>query len=248
MDHWLQARQALPVVEVFDDLAHFVEVAAQEGQLGPVGFDPRRRQAQHAGAAVGRLGLLVAAHLVQRDGPFRHTYVASGWAEPLPPEVSTLHHEMASYLGGSTLAVAVPMHRDGELIGSIGRGYMVLMGVSDTDTEEITDKMVDKMCKLRIFEDENGKTNCSLADVDGEILLISQFTLYADCSHGNRPGFTGAGNPELANHLYEHALARCAGQVRKVEHGIFGADMKVELLNDGPFTILLDSDTIVKKK
>ena len=126
---------------------------------------------------------------------------------------------------------------DGELIGSIGRGYMVLMGVSDTDTEEITDKMVDKMCKLRIFEDENGKTNCSLADVDGEILLISQFTLYADCSHGNRPGFTGAGNPELANH-----------QVRKVEHGIFGADMKVELLNDGPFTILLDSDTIVKKK
>ena len=126
---------------------------------------------------------------------------------------------------------------DGELIGSIGRGYMVLMGV-----------MVDKMCKLRIFEDENGKTNCSLADVDGEILLISQFTLYADCSHGNRPGFTGAGNPELANHLYEHALARCAGQVRKVEHGIFGADMKVELLNDGPFTILLDSDTIVKKK
>ena len=127
---------------------------------------------------------------------------------------------------------------DGELIGSIGRGYMVLMGVSDTDTEEITDKMVDKMCKLRIFEDENGKTNCSLADVDGEILL----------SHGNRPGFTGAGNPELANHLYEHALARCAGQVRKVEHGIFGADMKVELLNDGPFTILLDSDTIVKKK
>ena len=121
---------------------------------------------------------------------------------------------------------------DGELIGSIGRGYMVLMGVSDTDTEEITDKMVDKMCKLRIFEDENGKTNCSLADVDGEILLISQFTLY----------------PELANHLYEHALARCAGQVRKVEHGIFGADMKVELLNDGPFTILLDSDTIVKKK
>ena len=110
---------------------------------------------------------------------------------------------------------------DGELIGSIGRGYMVLMGVSDTDTEEITDKMVDKMCKLRIFEDENGKTNCSLADVDGEILLISQFTLYADCSHG---------------------------KVRKVEHGIFGADMKVELLNDGPFTILLDSDTIVKKK
>ena len=137
---------------------------------------------------------------------------------------------------------------DGQVIGKIGNGFMVLIGVADTDTREIADKMVKKLLGLRIFEDENGKTNCSLADVDGEILLISQFTLYADCSHGNRPGFTGAGNPELANHLYEHALARCAGQVRKVEHGIFGADMKVELLNDGPFTILLDSDTIVKKK
>ena len=137
---------------------------------------------------------------------------------------------------------------DSQMIGKIGNGFMVLIGVADTDTREIADKMVKKLLGLRIFEDENGKTNCSLADVDGEILLISQFTLYADCSHGNRPGFTGAGNPELANHLYEHALARCAGQVRKVEHGIFGADMKVELLNDGPFTILLDSDTIVKKK
>lgn len=136
---------------------------------------------------------------------------------------------------------------DGELIGSIGRGYMVLMGVSDTDTEEITDKMVDKMCKLRIFEDENGKTNCSLADVDGEILLISQFTLYADCSHGNRPGFTGAGTRTGEPSLRTRAGA-LRRQVRKVEHGIFGADMKVELLNDGPFTILLDSDTIVKKK
>ena len=137
---------------------------------------------------------------------------------------------------------------DGQVLGKIGKGFLILLGVSDEDTEEVADRLADKICKLRIFEDENGKTNCSLADVDGEILLISQFTLYADCSHGNRPGFTGAGNPELANHLYEHALARCAGQVRKVEHGIFGADMKVELLNDGPFTILLDSDTIVKKK
>ena len=134
---------------------------------------------------------------------------------------------------------------DNEIRGQIGKGFMVLIGVGESDTKEIADKMIHKMINLRIFEDENGKTNCSLADVDGEILLISQFTLYADCSHGNRPGFTGAGNPELANHLYEHALARCAGQVRKVEHGIFGADMKVELLNDGPFTILLDSDTIV---
>ena len=129
-----------------------------------------------------------------------------------------------------------------------GRKQMIINRGSSTSTNKRPDKMVKKLLGLRIFEDENGKTNCSLADVDGEILLISQFTLYADCSHGNRPGFTGAGNPELANHLYEHALARCAGQVRKVEHGIFGADMKVELLNDGPFTILLDSDTIVKKK
>ena len=136
------------------------------------------------------------------------------------------------------------VHVDGQETGSIGQGFLILLGVSDTDDESIADKMADKICKLRIFEDENGKTNCSLADVDGEILLISQFTLYADCSHGNRPGFTGAGNPELANHLYEHALARCAGQVRKVEHGIFGADMKVELLNDGPFTIILDSAEI----
>ena len=137
---------------------------------------------------------------------------------------------------------------DGNVTGAIQKGFLVLIGIADTDTTAIADKMIKKLLGLRIFEDENGKTNCSLADVDGEILLISQFTLYADCSHGNRPGFTGAGNPELANHLYEHALARCAGQVRKVEHGIFGADMKVELLNDGPFTILLDSDTIVKKK
>ena len=137
---------------------------------------------------------------------------------------------------------------DGKVIGRIGPGFLILLGITHEDTEAQAVKLADKLMGLRIFEDENGKTNCSLADVDGEILLISQFTLYADCSHGNRPGFTGAGNPELANHLYEHALARCAGQVRKVEHGIFGADMKVELLNDGPFTILLDSDTIVKKK
>ena len=135
-----------------------------------------------------------------------------------------------------------------QVVGKIGHGILLLLGVEDADTVETADHMVEKICKLRIFQDENGKTNLSLADVGGELLVVSQFTLYADCSHGNRPGFTGAGNPELANHLYEHALARCAGQVRMVEHGIFGADMKVELLNDGPFTILLDSDTIVKKK
>ena len=135
-----------------------------------------------------------------------------------------------------------------EPLGAVGRGLLAFVCAEPGDSAAVIAKAARKTARLRIFEDENGKTNCSLADVDGEILLISQFTLYADCSHGNRPGFTGAGNPELANHLYEHALARCAGQVRKVEHGIFGADMKVELLNDGPFTILLDSDTIVKKK
>ena len=108
---------------------------------------------------------------------------------------------------------------DGELIGSIGRGYMVLMGVSDTDTEEITDKMVDKMCKLRIFEDENGKTNLSLADVGGELLVISQFTLYADCRKGNRPSFVKAGAPQMAEKLYEHFLARCREQADVVEKG-----------------------------
>ena len=98
---------------------------------------------------------------------------------------------------------------DGELIGSIGRGYMVLMGVSDTDTEEITDKMVDKMCKLRIFEDENGKTNLGLKDVGGSLLLISQFTLYADCKRGNRPSFVKAGDPDMAKSLYEYIISKC---------------------------------------
>ena len=133
---------------------------------------------------------------------------------------------------------------DGELIGSIGRGYMVLMGVSDTDTEEITDKMVDKMCKLRIFEDENGKTNLDIHTVGGELLLISQFTLYANCRHGNRPSFIEAGKPDMANEMYEYIIAKCKEQVPVVEKGEFGADMKVELLNDGPFTILLDSDQL----
>ena len=133
---------------------------------------------------------------------------------------------------------------DGELIGSIGRGYMVLMGVSDTDTEEITDKMVDKMCKLRIFEDENGKTNLSLKDVNGELLLVSQFTLYADCRKGNRPSFIKAGNPELANNLYEYIIAKCKEEIPDVQTGIFGADMKISLVNDGPFTILLDSEDL----
>ena len=133
---------------------------------------------------------------------------------------------------------------DGTVIGKIGQGFMVLIGVSDEDTKEIADKMVKKLLGLRIFEDENGKTNLDLHTVGGSLLLISQFTLYADCKHGNRPSFIKAGKPDMANEMYEYIIAKCREQVETVETGEFGADMKVELLNDGPFTILLDSDQL----
>lgn len=129
-----------------------------------------------------------------------------------------------------------------EVIGKIDRGYMVLIGVSEADNEAIADKMVDKMIKLRINEDSEGKTNLSLADVGGSLLLISQFTLYANCKKGNRPSFTEAGSPEKANALYEYIIDRCKQSVPVVEKGSFGTHMEVELLNDGPFTIVLDSD------
>lgn len=135
---------------------------------------------------------------------------------------------------------------DNNVIGKIGKGYMVLIGVSDTDTKEIADKMLDKMIKLRIFEDENGKTNLSLADVGGELLLISQFTLYANCKKGNRPSFIEAGSPDHANALYEYIIEKCKERVDVVEQGEFGAEMKVELLNDGPFTVILDSQQICR--
>ena len=134
---------------------------------------------------------------------------------------------------------------DGNEIGRIGKGFMVLIGVSKEDDKAIADKMVDKMIKLRIFEDENGKTNLSLDDVGGELLLISQFTLYANCKKGNRPSFIDAGAPDEANALYEHIIERCKERVNVVERGEFGADMKVSLLNDGPFTIVLDSSEIM---
>lgn len=130
---------------------------------------------------------------------------------------------------------------DGQTIGEIGKGFLILLGVAEEDDEAIADKMADKICHLRIFEDENGKTNLSLADISGEILVVSQFTLYADCKKGNRPSFVKAGNPEKANRLYEYFMKRCQTHVQTVEHGQFGADMKVELLNDGPFTLMLDS-------
>jgi len=133
---------------------------------------------------------------------------------------------------------------DGEVLGKIGKGFMVLIGVSNADTKEIADKMIKKMLGLRIFEDENGKTNLSLETVGGELLLISQFTLYANCKKGNRPSFIEAGAPDMASDMYEYIIAKCKEQVPVVERGQFGADMKVSLVNDGPFTIILDSDNL----
>lgn len=135
---------------------------------------------------------------------------------------------------------------DQEVVGKIGHGFMVLLGVSQTDTEEIADKMFQKLLKLRIFEDENGKTNLDIKSVNGELLIISQFTLYADCRNGNRPSFIGAGTPDQANALYEYFLSQCRKEIPVVEQGIFGAHMMVSLINDGPFTIVLDSDEIIK--
>ena len=135
---------------------------------------------------------------------------------------------------------------ENEIVGRIGKGFLVFAGVCEKDTRETADRMIEKMLKLRIFEDENGKTNLDLAKVGGGLLLISQFTLYADCRHGNRPGFTNAGGPELANALYERIIARCRETVPEVGRGVFGAEMKVELVNDGPFTVILDSEEILK--
>ena len=131
-----------------------------------------------------------------------------------------------------------------EVIGSLQKGYMVLIGISETDTQETADKLVRKMIGLRIFEDENGKTNLSLADVRGSLLLISQFTLYANCKKGNRPSFIEAGNPEKAESLYQYIIEECKKKVPIVETGSFGAEMYVSLVNHGPFTILLDSETL----
>ena len=133
---------------------------------------------------------------------------------------------------------------EGEVIGKIGKGFMVLIGVAQDDTRVIADKMVKKLTGLRIFEDENGKTNLALKDVDGELLLISQFTLYANCKKGNRPSFIESGAPDLAESLYEYIITKCKENVPVVECGSFGADMKVSLINDGPFTIVLDSEKL----
>lgn len=132
----------------------------------------------------------------------------------------------------------------GETIGEIDRGFLVFVGITHNDTKEIADKLVKKLIGLRIFEDENGKTNLSLADVNGSLLIVSQFTLYANCKKGNRPSFTDSGSPDLAEELYEYIIDKCSETVSKVEHGMFGADMKISLVNDGPFTIILDSEVL----
>ena len=136
---------------------------------------------------------------------------------------------------------------DGELLGRIGKGFMILLGVADGDTVQMAEKMADKICRLRIFEDENGKTNLSLADVEGELLIISQFTLYADCRKGNRPSLCqGRRAPRWRSPCTSGSWNGAVQYVDVVEKGRFGADMKVELLNDGPFTLMLDSEELFK--
>ena len=134
---------------------------------------------------------------------------------------------------------------EGEKIGRIGKGFLVFIGISDTDTKTVADKMVKKLIGLRIFEDENGKTNLDLKTVEGQLLIISQFTLYADCRKGNRPSFVKAGGPSMANDLYQYILEICRSEIGVVEEGSFGAHMEVSLVNNGPFTVLLDSDEIL---
>lgn len=129
---------------------------------------------------------------------------------------------------------------DDQMISRIGKGFLILVGIGHEDDEAVCDRLAKKIVNLRIFEDENGKTNLNIMAVGGEILVVSQFTLYADCSHGNRPGFTNAALPDEAERLYQYFAAKLRETVPKVETGQFGADMKVELLNDGPFTIILE--------
>ena len=135
---------------------------------------------------------------------------------------------------------------DSETVGQIQKGLLVFVGAGQNDTKEIADKYLKKLLGLRIFEDENGKTNLSLKDISGQLLLVSQFTLYANCRKGNRPSFVEAGDPQAAEELYEYMISEANKTVPVVEHGIFGADMKVTLTNDGPFTIILDEHILPK--
>ncbi len=130
---------------------------------------------------------------------------------------------------------------DNKVIGKIGQGFLVLFGVGQGDTKEQADFLVEKLCNLRVFGDENNKMNLSIKDIDGELLIISQFTLYADCKKGNRPSFINAASPEIANELYEYFIKKCKEKVKNVQNGVFGADMKVSLINNGPVTIILEN-------
>ena len=129
---------------------------------------------------------------------------------------------------------------DNTTVGSIKKGFLVLLGVTHNDTKEAADYLVNKLCNLRVFRDENDKMNLGLKDINGELLIISQFTLYADCSRGNRPSFVNAAEPEYANELYEYFCEKCKSNGINVQKGVFGADMKVSLLNDGPVTIIME--------
>lgn len=133
---------------------------------------------------------------------------------------------------------------DDRLIGHIDKGFLVFVGISADDNREIADKMIKKLIGLRIFKDENGKINLDMKTVGAQMLIISQFTLYADCRRGNRPSFTDAGSPQMANELYQYIISECRKEIDVVEEGSFGAEMKVSLINDGPFTVLLDSAEI----
>lgn len=137
---------------------------------------------------------------------------------------------------------------DGKITGEIGKGYLLFLGIEESDSHSIADQMIEKIKNLRIFEDENGKINKNLEFVNGEILLVPQFTLYADCRKGNRPNFIGAASPAYANELFQYMLLMFRKKAVKVEAGVFGADMKIDLLNDGPFTLILDSETLNFKK
>lgn len=137
---------------------------------------------------------------------------------------------------------------EGKCVGKIGKGFLVLVGIGREDTRETADQYLKKMVNLRIFEDDEGKANLSLADVNGEILLVSQFTLYANCRKGNRPSFVDAGDPQMAEELYEYMIRKLRETVPVVQTGVFGAMMKVSLVNEGPFTILLDENTFKHRK
>lgn len=131
---------------------------------------------------------------------------------------------------------------DNKIVGKIGQGFLVLLGVGQNDTKEEADFLAEKMCNLRVFSDANGKMNLSIKDIDGELLIVSQFTLYADCQKGNRPSFVNAATPDIANELYEYFIEKCKNTVKNVQNGIFGENMKVSLLNDGPVTIILEKN------